>query len=127
MRAWYALIPLVLAAGCGDPEPAAVVVYTSVDQHYAEPVLAAFERETGIRVRAVYDVEASKTTGLVNRLIAERARPKADVFWNGEFAQTMLLKERGLLASYASPGREAAPWRDPDGYWTLDGIYEGER
>jgi len=32
-----------------------VVIYTSVDQVFAEPVLKRFERRTGIRVRAVYD------------------------------------------------------------------------
>jgi len=32
--------------------------------------LAAFEKGTGIKVRAVYDSEATKTTGRVNCLIA---------------------------------------------------------
>src|SRR5438128_2242010 len=47
-----------------------VVVYTSQDQVYAEPILKKFERQAGIRVRAVYDSEAIKTVGLVNRLLA---------------------------------------------------------
>lgn len=53
------------------PSPNQVVVYTSVDQPFSEPILDRFEEETGVRVLAVYDVEAAKTTGLVNRLIAE--------------------------------------------------------
>ena len=48
----------------------------------------------------VYDVEAAKTTGLVNRLIAEKDRPQADVFWSGEFAQTIKLKEEGVVSAY---------------------------
>ncbi len=37
-----------------------VVVYTSVDQPFSEPILQAFSEQTGIEVRAVYDVEAAK-------------------------------------------------------------------
>jgi len=32
-----------------------------------EPILSDFEKDTGIKVKAVYDVEASKTVGPVNR------------------------------------------------------------
>jgi iron(III) transport system substrate-binding protein len=97
-----------------------VVVYTSVDQVYAEPVLRAFEARSGVHVLPVYDVEASKTTGLVNRLIAEQSHPRADVFWNGEFAQTLVLAERGLLAPYRSPAAAGVPslYSDPTGVWT---------
>lgn len=97
-----------------------VVIYTSVDQVFSEPVLKEFEKQTGIKVLALYDSEAAKTTGLVNRLIAERDAPKADVFWNGEFAQTMLLKEKGVLAAYKSPSAEGIPaqYTDADGFWT---------
>lgn len=97
-----------------------VVVYTSVDQPYAEPLLKEFESKTGIRVLPVFDVEAAKTTGLVNRLIAEKANPRCDVFWNNEFAQTLALKERGVLAPYRSPAAGNIPsrFKDPEGYWT---------
>jgi len=96
------------------------VVYTSVDQVYSEPILRAFEQESGIAIRAVYDVEATKTTGLVNRLIAEKSRPQADVFWSGEFAQTLLLKEKKVLSAYASPSASDIPnpYRDPEFFWT---------
>lgn len=114
-----ALSLLLLAAGCSSPGPE-VVVYTSVDQPYAEPILAEFERETGIRVRAVYDVEASKTTGLVNRLLAETSSPRADVFWSSEVVQMILLEERGVLAVYESPQAVDLldQYQDPEGYWT---------
>jgi iron(III) transport system substrate-binding protein len=61
-----------------------VVIYTSVDQVFSEPVLTAFQKKTGIKVKALYDIEAAKTVGLVNRLIAEKSNPKPDVFWNSE-------------------------------------------
>lgn len=112
------LLVLLTAACIADRD--AVVVYSSVDQVFSEPILTRFEEVSGIEVRAVYDVEAAKTTGLVTRLIAERDNPQADVFWNGEFAQTVRLAEEGVLASYRPANAEAVPpaYRDPDGAWT---------
>jgi len=97
-----------------------VVIYTSVDQVFSEPILKDFEKEKGIKVKVVYDVEASKTTGLVNRLIAEKDRPKCDVFWNGEILRTILLKQKEILDPYQSPSAEDIPlqFRDKDQYWT---------
>lgn len=120
-----AFVILVLIIGFGvysglnRDVPPEVVIYTSVDQIYSEPVLDKFEAETGIKVKAVYDVEAAKTTGLVNRLIAEKGNPLADVWWNGEIAQTILLKEEGVLTPYSSPEANGIPseYIDPDDYW----------
>jgi len=97
-----------------------VVVYCSVDQVYAEPILARFTRQTGIRVLPVYDVEATKTTGLATRLITEKPHPRADVFWNNEFANTLRLQEEGVLAPYRSPCASDLPTQffDHSGYWT---------
>ena len=97
-----------------------VVVYTAVDQVFSEPVFREFEKQIGIQVLAVYDVEAAKTTGLVNRLIAESSRPKADVFWSNEYAQSIILKEKGILAPYASASAIDIPeqYRDPEHFWT---------
>lgn len=108
--------------GCtGNAEPhAEVVVYTSLDQSFSEPILREFEIQTGIRTRAVYDTEATKTTGLVNRLIAEQRNPQADVFWNSEIVRTIVLKRKGVLAGYHSASAAGIPdaFKDPDGYWT---------
>jgi len=97
-----------------------VVVYTSLDQEFSEPILRLFEQQTGITVKAVYDVEAAKTTGLVNRLVAEAPRPRCDVFWNSEIARTILLKHKGILAPYRSASAADIPprFKDPQGYWT---------
>jgi iron(III) transport system substrate-binding protein len=100
-----------------------VVVYVSVDQVYAEPVLRAFERASGIAVRAVFDIEASKATGLASRLAAEQARPQADVFWNSEFVQTLRLKRLGVLAVSRPRRPDAVPGhlQDRDSYWHASG------
>ncbi|WP_035273235.1 extracellular solute-binding protein [Desulfogranum japonicum] len=96
-----------------------VVVYTAMDQIFAEPILKEFEQQTGITVKAVYDIEAVKTTGLVNRLLAEKKHPQCDVFWNNEIMRTIKLQREGVLAPYASPSADDIPaqFQDPDHYW----------
>ena len=94
--AW--LIGVALLVGC-SPGGESVTVYTSQDQVYAEPILRRFEQETGVRVRAVYDSEVVKTVGLINRLIAEKNRPRCDLFWNNEAFRTHQLTARGVLAA----------------------------
>jgi len=68
----------------------------SQDQVYAEPVLSEFTRSTGIRVRVVYDSEAVKTVGLVNRLLREASNPQCDLFWNNEELHNEELRTRQL-------------------------------
>jgi iron(III) transport system substrate-binding protein len=111
------------APGCRKQQAAprkTVVIYTAHDRVLSEPILRRFERDTGVEVRAVYDTEASKTTGLVARLIARRDKPDCDVFWNNEIVQTIRLAKMGLLAPYASKQAERFPanCRDPRGRWT---------
>lgn len=68
-----------------------VFVYAAQDREYAEPILNQFEKETGLKVKAIYDSEAVKTVGLANRLLAESARPQCDVFWGNEELRTRQL------------------------------------
>jgi iron(III) transport system substrate-binding protein len=114
------LVTCTLVSGCPRQMGPEVTVYTSLDRPYSEPVLREFEQETGIRVNAVYDIEATKTTGLVNRLVAERAHPQADVFWNSEVARTLMLQDEGILAPYRSPAADTIPstFKDSGGHWT---------
>ncbi len=111
---------LCMVFGCAKTGQKEVVVYTSVDQVFSEPILKDFEKKTGIKVKAVYDVEATKTTGLVNRLLAEKDRPKCDVFWNNEIVRTIVLKRKGTLVPYRSSSAEDIPsqFRDKNSYWT---------
>src|SRR4051812_8933750 len=86
-----------------------VVVYCSLDRPYADPVLRAFTRETGIAVAPVYDTEATKSLGLANKIISERGRPRADVFWSSEVVRMVGLKAQGVLAPYRSANAAAIP------------------
>ncbi|MCK5176026.1 MAG: extracellular solute-binding protein, partial [Planctomycetes bacterium] len=90
----------VLAISCKDnsgPQQRQVVVYCSVDQSIAEPIIARFEDAFGIKVLARFDTEASKTVGLVQRIRAESPQPVADVFWSSEVFHTIRLAREGLL------------------------------
>ncbi len=68
--------------------------------------------------------EASKTTGLVKKIEAERASPRADVFWSSEVFNTILMAEAGLLTPYRSDAADDIPerFKDPKGYWTGIGL-----
>ncbi|MDX2177832.1 MAG: extracellular solute-binding protein [Candidatus Sumerlaeia bacterium] len=120
-----ALALALLATACGrEEQPAAaqreVVVYTALDREYSEPIFDLFQQRTGITVRPVYDSEAVKTVGLVNRLIAERNRPAADVFWNNEIVRSIQLAREGLVEPYRSHSAADIPaaFKDPQGFWT---------
>lgn len=103
---WLCLPPAAMAQ---------VVVYTSTDQEYAEVVLKEAEAAMAQKVTAVFDAEASKTVGLERRLVAEKSKPKADLFWNSEFLRTHRLDRQGVLAatavdkSFAIPSNVTAP------------------
>ena len=98
-----AIISMVALLGCDHvDDDREVVVYSSVDRVFAEPVLKEFETKSGIRVRAVFDTEESKSTGVLNRLIAEAANPRADVFWSGDPMRPFQLIRRDLVAPYAA-------------------------
>ncbi len=116
---WTLLLFLPLAS-CNKGGDRQVIVYTSVDDIFARPVAARFEEETGIRVRLVTDTEETKSTGLLNRLIAEKQRPVADVFWSGDPVRAAVLAKKGVSAPYISPASRGLPpeYSDPDGYWT---------
>ncbi len=121
-RATTPLLAFLLAtplASCGPSGPV-VVVYTSVDRVFAEPVLKAFERKSGTTVNAVYDTEEAKSAGIVNRLLAEKDHPRADVFWSGDPVRAQVLADRGALEAYRSPAASDLPsaFSSPDGLWT---------
>lgn len=116
-------LALVFLIGCqpthGPDGQNEVIVYTALDQDFSEPLLDAFFLETGIRVRAKYDTESTKTIGLTNAIIAEAARPRCDVFWNNEVLNTLRLQRRGLLDAYRPAKADDFPdqHQDTDGHW----------
>lgn len=112
---------LVCLAGCSpsDKESNTVVVYTSVDDVFARPVCEQFQKQTGIEVKLVPDTEETKSSGLLNRLITEKARPQADVFWSGDPIRAAVLKKQGVSTAYHSSNAAGMPtqYNDPAGHW----------
>jgi iron(III) transport system substrate-binding protein len=96
-----------------------VIVYTALDQEFSQPIFAEFTEKTGIAVRAKYDAESTKTVGLTEAIINERARPRCDLFWNNEIINTFRLERSGLLRPYKSPAAANYPpsARSPNGMW----------
>jgi iron(III) transport system substrate-binding protein len=92
------LVVALFVSGCGKSDRV-VVVYTSQDQIYAEPLLVEFTRQTGIKVLPLFDSESVKTAGLAQRLIAEKDNPRADIFWSNEEMIARQLVDRGVLDS----------------------------
>jgi len=120
-RRFLYLLPLLALAACEkSAPPQSVVVYTSVDDVFARPVAERFQKQSGITVKLVPDTEETKSTGLVNRLIAEKARPVADVFWSGDPVRAAVLKAKGVSAPYRSPNAAGLPpqFSDAEGHWT---------
>jgi hypothetical protein len=62
------------------PHRESLVVYCAHDSIYADSILREFERETGISIAVRYDTEATKSLGLVELLLQEKAHPRCDVF-----------------------------------------------
>lgn len=101
------------------PQRGSLVVYCAHDSIYADGILREFERESGIHVEVRYDTEATKSLGLVELILQEKAHPRCDVFWNNELLGTLELADEGLLLPYRGSGYERIPaaFKDPDGRW----------
>jgi iron(III) transport system substrate-binding protein len=117
---------LCALVGCDRSGPGgeAIVVYTSVDEPVARPILQEFTRRTGVRVDVRTDTEANKSAGLAARLEAEKSNPKCDVWWGNEVFRTIRLADAGVLAPYNSPSAGDIPplFKDPNHLWAGAGL-----
>lgn len=109
---------LTLLGSCGPRDASTadaglIVLYSSQDDYVLAEAVSVFEAQTGISVRVVGDSEATKTVGLVNRLLLEHEQANggganADVWWSNEPFGSVRLSEAGVLTPYASPVAEGA-------------------
>lgn len=97
-----------------------VVVYSSADKEFAELIFRAYEQKTGVKVLALYDTEETKTAGLTARLLAEKDRPQADVFWSSDTGRAVALVDHGVAAPYVPREAAAIPsrYKSGAGLWT---------
>lgn len=113
-------------AGEGDEAKgsARVTLYTSIDEPFARELVGKFESRTGIRVTLVTDAEATKTAGLAEKLLAEKASPRADVYWGNEPFHTIRLAAEECFSPYSPPSASELPeqFKDNQGRWTSVGY-----
>lgn len=117
---WVAVGLLMMAFGCVARQEDSVVLYCATDREYAAPILDGFERaHASTEVARQFDVEASKTLGLVTRIEQEAQQPRCDVFWNNEILHTIRLQKKGLLAArrWSIPDDWPKRYRAADGSW----------
>ncbi len=108
--------------GCVARSDKEVVIYTSVDREFAAPILDAFERsKEPLEVVRQFDIESTKTVGLVTRIMEESKKPRCDVFWNSEILHTIRLQKQGLLRQR----RWKIPDSWPKGFRASDGSWVG--
>jgi len=111
------------------PLPAAaqgeLVVYCTVQEEWCRPMVAAFEKSTGIKVSLT-----RKSSGeFYAQLKAEAANPRGDIWWGGTGDPHMQAAEEGLTEPYKSPRlAELQDWAvrqaEQSKYRTV-GIYAG--
>src|SRR4051812_30258117 len=101
-----ALAGLALS-GCGWRPRA--VLYCAQDRDFATGVLRDFTAETKLDVATKFDTEANKSVGLYTEIVAEKGRPRCDVFWNNEILNTIRLQQQGLVEAYDSPSAKPYP------------------
>lgn len=119
LLACCAVTMTIAAPSCRRAPSEEVVLYVSVDEHFARLVIDQFQKETGIAVKVVGDTEAKKTTGLADRLRSEKDKPQADVFWSSEIVLTAALADEGVLEEHLSDATKDWPreWRDGQRRW----------
>lgn len=111
------------------PLPAAaqgeLVVYCTVQEEWCRPMVAAFEKSTGIKVSMT-----RKSSGeFYAQLKAEATNPRGDIWWGGTGDPHMQAAEEGLTEPYKSPRlAELQDWAvrqaEQSKYRTV-GIYAG--
>ena len=76
-----------------------LVLYCTVQEEWCRPMVAAFEKATGIKV-----LMTRKSSGeFYAQLKAEAANPKGDVWWGGTGDPHLQAAEEGLTDPYVSP------------------------
>jgi iron(III) transport system substrate-binding protein len=76
-----------------------LVLYCSVQEEWCRPMVAAFEKATGIKV-----LMTRKSSGeFYAQIKAEAANPKGDIWWGGTGDPHLQAAEEGLTDPYVSP------------------------
>ncbi len=116
-RAALSLVAGALALGlvAGPAAAQKLVLYTASNPQIEKSILEAFAKaQPSIKVEAI-----NLSTGpVVQRAIAEKANPQADVVWMVNDIALNQLKAAGVFEPYEPKGSKIPDeFRDPDGFW----------
>ncbi|MCC7326462.1 MAG: ABC transporter substrate-binding protein [Burkholderiales bacterium] len=119
------LAALALAAPLSAAAQGELVVYCTVQEEWCRPMVAAFEKTTGIKV-----LMTRKSAGeFYAQIKAEAANPKGDIWWGGTGDPHLQAAEEGLTEPYKSPKlAELQPWavrQAEASHFKTVGIYAG--
>jgi iron(III) transport system substrate-binding protein len=90
----FALLAPLTATAQGE-----LVVYCTVQEEWCRPMVAAFEKATGIKV-----LMTRKSAGeFYAQIKAEAANPRGDIWWGGTGDPHLQAAEEGLTEAYKSP------------------------
>src|SRR5215471_17921604 len=90
---------LALAAPSAAFAQGELVVYCTVQEEWCRPMVAAFEKATGIKVSMT-----RKSSGeFYAQVKAEAANPRGDIWWGGTGDPHLQAAEEGLTEPYKSP------------------------
>ncbi len=90
---------VLLASALPAAAQGELVLYCTVQEEWCRPMVAAFEKATGIKV-----LMTRKSSGeFYAQLKAEAANPKGDIWWGGTGDPHLQAAEEGLTDSYVSP------------------------
>lgn len=110
------LTAVLLASGCGaGGSGAGLTLYNGQHEQTTAKLVAAFERQTGIKVAVRSGDEAT----LGNQIVQEGENSPADVFYTENTPVLEALREKGLLAPVTPSTLAAVPSRysSPEGVW----------
>jgi iron(III) transport system substrate-binding protein len=118
--AGLALLAPTLAAAQGN-----LVVYCAVQEEWCRPMVAAFERKTGVKVAMT-----RKSSGEIYAQVkAEASNPRGDLWWGGTGDPHLQAAEEGLTVEYKSPMlKDLLPWavkQAEQSKFRTVGIYAG--
>ncbi|MEW8956370.1 ABC transporter substrate-binding protein [Clostridium sp.] len=122
-----AVMTMTAFVGCGSKESGSkdsdlkLTIYSGLMEDYMVKAVNEFQKETGIKTEAV----RMSSGEILTRMRAEKANPKASVWFGGPADGFIQASEEGLLEKYESPNSKDIldEYKDKNGYWT--GIYVG--
>ncbi len=125
--AFAALILLLALCSCAStskdknaPVETELNVYSIMSKQYADVIFDEFEKDTGIHVNYI----RLSSGEALERLLAEKGAPQADVLWGGPSDTYDAAASKGVFAKYIPSGASRIPasFKSYKGYWTGIGL-----